>query len=60
MQKIKDLIDQVRTAMPFLITLTTKDRMDKYKMRGVSPCTLTFPSEADPFLTPPLYSCTAS
>jgi hypothetical protein len=28
-QKIKDLIEQVREAMPFLITLTTKDRMCK-------------------------------
>jgi hypothetical protein len=31
-QKIKDIIGQVRAAMPFLITLTTKDRMGKYKM----------------------------
>jgi hypothetical protein len=28
-QKIKDLVGQVRAAMPFLITLTTKDRMGK-------------------------------
>jgi hypothetical protein len=27
---------------------------------GVSPCTLTFPREAEPFLTPPLCSCEAA